>query len=589
MRYGLGAALAAFCLLILGAATATAAPPNPFGHPCTLQNGVRFCPTDQLTDRVPTWDGVPIDVDVTLPPDGDGPFPTIVMIHGLGGNKTSFESSDPSGGYNNVFFAQRGYAVVTPSLRGWGRTCGTPDTRTPGACDRGWTHLDDQAYEARDIQYLLGLLVDQGVTKPDAIGVTGVSLGGGLTNELAFLRNQVRLPDAGFMPWTSPNGVPLSFAAAWSRWGWSDLAYALGPNGRWLEGKSWAARRAVTPLGIEKKSFVDGFYALQSAVGNTAPAGADPNADLQSAKSQNDAGEPYSKSLADFLTVFSTTKSAAGLFQLTPSPLLVQDGWTDDVFTPQEALRIYDATANGKNGPVALQLGDLGHGRGANKPGENDFFDKQGADFFDAYLNNQAGKAPAPGSVAAFTQTCPKTLPSGGPFTAASWAAIHPGSFKLTGAKARKVTSTGGDAAASKVFDQILGGNPCGTAPAGKGKGTAVYTAKVRKGFTMLGLPLVKATIKTRGQFGQLDSQLYDVFHGKETLVSRGAYRLTPNQSGTVVFQLNGGGWKFKKGHTVELQLMGRDPNFLRPSNGRFSTIVSSLSASLPTREKKPL
>ena len=30
----------------------SAAPPLPFGHPCTAQNGVRFCPTNALTDRV---------------------------------------------------------------------------------------------------------------------------------------------------------------------------------------------------------------------------------------------------------------------------------------------------------------------------------------------------------------------------------------------------------------------------------------------------------------------------------------------------------------------------------------------------------
>src|SRR5207247_3138343 len=123
--------------------------------------------------------------------------------------------------------------------RGYGNSCGKPESRTPGACDRGWQHLDDQAYEASDIQTLLGMLVDERVTKPDAIGVTGISYGGGITNELAFLRNQVRLPEGTLVPWTSPNGTPLSITAAWSRWGWSDLASALAPNGRCLETRAW--------------------------------------------------------------------------------------------------------------------------------------------------------------------------------------------------------------------------------------------------------------------------------------------------------------------------------------------------------------
>jgi hypothetical protein len=95
-----------------------AAQPAPFGHACVAQNGVRFCPTTSLADRVTTWDGLPIDIDVTLPPTGDGPFPTIFMLHGLGGSKVDFEAPTPNGTsnatfhYNNVFFAQRGYLVV---------------------------------------------------------------------------------------------------------------------------------------------------------------------------------------------------------------------------------------------------------------------------------------------------------------------------------------------------------------------------------------------------------------------------------------------------------------------------------------------
>src|ERR1700704_5590611 len=106
---GLTAAIA--MLAVVGVASAQAEP-APFGHACKAQNGVRFCPTETLPQRVHTFDGVPLDVDVTLPPTGNGPFPTIVMLHGWGGNKTAFESSSPAGDgnvtfdYNNVYYAQ---------------------------------------------------------------------------------------------------------------------------------------------------------------------------------------------------------------------------------------------------------------------------------------------------------------------------------------------------------------------------------------------------------------------------------------------------------------------------------------------------
>ena len=593
----IAAALAVSAALVVPA-TASAAPPNPFGHPCSPQNGVLFCPSATLDDRVATWDGVPIDVDVTLPVSGDGPFPTIVMVHGLGGSKTSFESvdengTDANGGaslqrfhYNNVFYAKRGYAVVNVSQRGYGNTCGKPESRTSPGCDRGWQHLDDQAYEARDIQYLLGLLVDQGVTKAASIGVTGVSYGGGMTNILSYLKDRVRLPDGALVKWTSPNGTALQIAAGWSRWGWSDLSYSLSPNGRFLESQKWKLGQAVRPVGILKQSFVSGLY-LIATLNYIAPVGADPNAALTEAKNEFDKGEPYGTGGVLVGGLLSSRKSPAGLFGSTPAPMLVQNGWTDDLFPVPDALMIYNDTDHGRKGPVSLQVGDFGHGRGAIKANEEQYLNDQGAAFFDSYLK-KLGTPLAAGSVSAFTQTCPATIGAGGPIEASSWAKIHPGTFRLAAAGAKKVTSSGGDPASAKLFDKVLGADPCPTTAAGKGRGTAVYTAKVRKGFTMLGLPLVKATVATKGRYGELAARLYDVYKGQERLITRGQYRLLDNQKGKLAFQLNGNGWKFAKGHTVELELLGQDPNYLRKSNGKFTVKVSRLTLSLPTRERRP-
>lgn len=135
-------------MLALAVPVAAHAQPAPFGHACVAQNGVRFCPTTGDDQRVPTWDGVPIDADVTLPTDGEGPFPTLVMLHGFPGSKSNFESSGPDGAnstlqhYTNVFYASRGWAVVNYSSRGFGRSCGVPASRT-ASCERGWFHLAD--------------------------------------------------------------------------------------------------------------------------------------------------------------------------------------------------------------------------------------------------------------------------------------------------------------------------------------------------------------------------------------------------------------------------------------------------------------
>jgi NAD(P)-dependent dehydrogenase (short-subunit alcohol dehydrogenase family) len=87
------------------------------------------------------------------------------------------------------------------------------------------------------------------------------------------------------------------------------------------------------------------------------------------------------------------------------------------------------------------------------------------------------------------------------------------------------------------------------------------------------------------GSFGELDSMLFDVApDGSERLVTRGAYRLTDNQSGRVSFQLHGNGYAFAAGHTAKLVLLGSDVPYLRPSNNLgFVVNVSDLSVSLPT------
>src|SRR5262245_29068906 len=56
--------------------------------PCTAQQGVQLC-AGTVATRVETFDGVPLDVNVTLPPASmDGPFPLIVDLHGWSLGKT---------------------------------------------------------------------------------------------------------------------------------------------------------------------------------------------------------------------------------------------------------------------------------------------------------------------------------------------------------------------------------------------------------------------------------------------------------------------------------------------------------------------
>ena len=581
-------------------ADAFAHEPEPFGHVCQAQNGVRFCPTTDRSARVPTFDGVPLDVDVTFPAQGGhGPFPAIVMLHGWGGNKTDFESTSPAGGYNNNFFARQGYAVLNYTARGFGDSCGgaaPPDHSGP--CGKGYIHLADTRFEARDTQYLLGLLADEGWVKPGAIGVTGVSYGGGQSMELAFLRDKIRRPNGELAPWRSPDGKPLRIAAAYPRWPWSDLVDALIPNGRFLDTQVAPQGQSLSPVGVPIQSYISGLFALGSASGyycGTAPASTpctDRDADLPKSFAQIQGGKPLS---ADAQAALRSTYDHSSAYSLAflpgasrPAPLLIQNGWTDDLFPVPHALRPYNLLRSRFPGfPVSLQLGDLGHSRGSNKAATNERFFGQATRFFSAYLKGGGGP-PAPGSVSAFTQTCPSSAPDQGPFKAGSWRALQDGSVVFGTDPPRTFTSTGGDSQVAAEFDPIGGtSDSCKTIEIENEANTSTYRHPFNNAFTMLGRPTVRADIETAGQFGEIAARLWDLMpNGQQRLVDRGVYSLRNDQSGRIVFQLHGNGYRFGEGHRVALQLLGRDSPYYQASNSTFSVEVSNLSVTLPRLSK---
>jgi len=567
----------AACIL-LGAPSSAAGKLAPFGHPCQLENGVFFCPTSNDAQRVRTFDGVPLDVDVTVPTKGLGhPLPTIVMLHGFPGTKQSFESTTPDAGgnpvgfhYNNNYFAKQGYLVVNYSARGFGRSCGDKDSRTPPECNRGWFHLADQRWELRDAQVLLSKLVDEGYTDPKRIGVTGVSYGGGSSLQLAYLKNRIRKRDGDFMPWESASGKRLSIAAAYDRWGWDDLLYSLIPNGR---------SQSLDPIGVAKQSIIDALYLGGTLLGYLAPKGADPSADLATWREKVLAGEPYGADARRIAKQILKYKSAVGLSG-RPAPLLIMDGWTDPAFNAIEALRPYNRIREQDDDAfVSLQLGDLGHFRAGNAFAMYRDFANDGAAFFARYLKGGSG-GPRSGSVKVYGQGCPKGTLGPGPIALSSYDELARGSLSK---QKRHATIEGTDNGSGEFFNPVANSDPCSRTAARKPEGSVVLERHVP--FTLAGATRVSLDLGEVRSYGQIDARLLDVSGGQERLIDYGTYRLTPGQDGFATFRLAGNVYRFAPGHTARLELVARnEPWFLK--DDRFKVELPFVRMDIPTRER---
>ncbi|MGI8727308.1 MAG: acetylxylan esterase, partial [Solirubrobacterales bacterium] len=201
---------------------------------CTEESdGVRFCGGPDTT--VDSFDEVPIDVNLALPPEPtsgpDGNFPLIGIFHGWGGQESTLNGMRR--------FLDQGYAVFSMSDRGWDYSCGKdrPTRFLEPICQTtGYNRLMDTRYEVRDAQDFYAALVDEGVVDPDRLGSSGGSYGGGLSMALAALNDRQMMPDGSLVAWKSPvKGTPLSLAAAIPEIPWTDLAYSLVPNGGTLD------------------------------------------------------------------------------------------------------------------------------------------------------------------------------------------------------------------------------------------------------------------------------------------------------------------------------------------------------------------
>jgi predicted acyl esterase len=547
-----------------------------------------------------------LDVDVTLPALGNGPFPLIVMLHGIGGSKSEMESTTIEGSgdnfhQNNLWFASRGYSVMTYTTRGYrpktgelGNECLDPSVEAADAdaalydqpspaCLPQVPHVK---HEVKDTKHLVGRLVDgtllsaTGVRVSSRIGVYGRSYGGGHTWLLSRQNT-----------WRSPEGTKVRVVAAVPVRGWTDLVDALLPNGRGRPGlvptTDRAEREAERP-GVYKQSYVEIFYAALQVRTHGADGQQVPGY-LAAWRDRFKAGEPYAEDeiVQDAIHKLLTNRSAYYVAKKSfDTAVLGVQAWTDHVFGATQVVSMFNRLHLGDSEyPIRLYLGDaMGHAIAQNKTGETAYIAGLVNSWFDHYLKGK-GTEPDAG-IEARTVDCGPDL--GDLYQASDWVGLQSSTpvFDLGMAGALETPVT--DAHSHELDPIQLPGqvsNRCRMTDTAVATGNLAAEVPLPDGLDMLGVPTVTLDADPTATEMYVAAHLWDVdpATGMQTLVDRGVYRLGSDEPQTFgVFQLFGNAYSFAPGHILKLELTADDS----PSFGRYPTAgsisISNVSLAIP-------
>ena len=547
----------------------------------------------KCSGKIPSFDGLGLDTDISIPLDAKRPAPTLAMLHGWSQDKTFWEADTTAGDgagtwhWNNVWFASNGWVVVNYTARGFQQSCGMTD-QDLNCTPNGYTHLADRRFETRDSQTVLGKLVDAGIADPKELASTGDSYGGGQTSLLATS-----------LPWRSPKGSTLQLAAGVPMYGWTDLLDSLSPNGRATPAVDQSGLHNV-PFGIAKASYISGLYAVGRAEANGRydenPADFGTNLDEQTQRIEQ--GEPYDPStdprlqqIVDSYTyrsAYDATDYFAALEARTvrPVPVLSIQGWTDPLFPAVQTLQMFrKLKAADPSYPIQMVFGDVGHSNAQNPAWQWHPINTLAYEFLEMHVLGQNSLAPTKQAYSFQTECGGTAQPAP---VAGEWDSLASSNVELTSTTATTTSSVDPNPADGVESDPIANGG-CLTEDASTTDPGAAYYSFPSTGEHLLGLPTVRLPYTLVGQDATVAFKLWDRKpDGSKTLVTRGEYRLSTAAgdpaTGVLKTTLYGNDWVFPAGDTIVLQVTQNDAPYLRPDNESSAIEWSGVTLDLPTR-----
>ncbi len=474
-------------------------------------------------------------------PEGEGPFPALVMVHSWMFSRWQCHLYAP-------YFAAEGYAVLAYDCRGWGSS-------------QGRVHCADPEREMRDLEDAISWLQEESglALKEGAIGVTGISYGGGHSFLIAARDPRVRTV------------VPMC--------GWTELRQSLTPNGSpkifWslllLISASWATR--LDP----RNPLYRWFSTVLLRRGGMAE---------------------YERDMR----LRSCLYDVEGI----KTPMLIVGSWNDDLFEPNQMMEFYAGLDAPKMLFIRNGVHGLDPGFGPRWAGTEIWeLTRRWFDFWlkgeeNGILSEPAVRLYRPWKRLVETE---EDWPPPDVSIHRVYLGVENGSFKMS---SRPKGERGEATLRPRLFSAANSGPavlrpqafgipvPGPRKEAGEGY-FSFTTSPAKKDFELLGIPRLRLNIRPLRERVQLNALLYDVppSGGLPRLITYGAVTLeglTPGEEAAVELDLIAADHLLEAGHCFRLTLSGANLPFVLPVLGEGAQVIygdGEAVLELPLREVK--
>jgi predicted acyl esterase len=541
-------------------------------------HGVREC-TGYLVSAV---DSTRLDVTVQIPVSAPTPVPLIALVHGYAGSKTSTGDVADS-------LLRQGYAVLRYSTRGFGNSWGR-------------VNLVDVHAELGDLQSMIAQVLDWDQASasppeldPDRVAVIGASYGGG-HSWMAALQPRFR----------SPAGRNVHIRTVVPIAAWSDLLYALIPNGR--------ERESIDRPGGAKLSFINALYLSGWRYPGKNPLRPYDNypeyfkawhAWINVQEPNN--YDPVFRSVIDGLAGYRSIWWQQQFWRRAPSerlPVFVVQGFTDDLFPLPEAKRMVGALQRDPGYPVALYLGDIGHPRASNKPGEVGYVLGLIREWLAYYLKGVTTTPPPSGVYAALTRPRGEAFDTTNVINVPTLAALSTTTVDTQFTVPTELVNPATTPVEAPFWDplvmtgaQMLPYFPDEPAMPSLPEGAlGIYDVPVKKlsrrgDLTIAGQPTVSFRAVSTSSRVQVNVRLFDVDQGgRKQLITRGTYTIENKPFGVPIGAVDvtiltyGNYWRAASDHTLRLELTNVDAPYITPSRLPSLATLTNVRLELPIR-----